>query len=82
MHRIILAAAAAVALAASSVHAECDGAKPGIVKDSSTVENGTLSKGSSAPSGGADSPAPIKAKPLSRPQVRLAGGRLGFEHAC
>lgn len=86
MPRILLAISIAIAIVPSSARAECDGAgpaiAPGIVKDTVAGENGTVSKRGDAPTGGPAAPAPVKAKPLSRAQVRLAGSHLGIERAC
>jgi hypothetical protein len=68
-------------VAASSARAECDGSSAEISKSTISGANGAATKEGAAPTGGTATPAPIKPKPLSRAQVRFAGGDFATQRA-
>ncbi len=81
MGRFVLAISMAFAVIVTTARAESVGPSTGVSKSTVSGENGTVSKGSRAPSDGAGAPAPVKTQPLSRPQVRFAGYDLPMQRA-
>lgn len=83
MRRVVFPLFVAMCLAAftfaSAAGAEGDSRTSGVAQDTVAGESATTKKNGATPTDGAVNSAPVKSRPVSKPQVRFAGFDLGRE---